>query len=46
MVSIEDERITVVNNSAPVRIFNNFEPRYTYLNGSETINITSGDKKP
>lgn len=45
MVSIEDERIAVINNSNPARMFNKYEPRYTYFNGKETINIITGEKR-
>lgn len=46
LVSIHDERVVVINNSNPVRMLNKFEPRYTYYDGLETINIITGKKKP
>lgn len=47
-VSLEDERDAVIYNENPVRILNDFEPRYTYYDGkhksNQTINIVSGIK--
>jgi len=43
--TIEDVRITVINNGNPARMFNKFEPIYTYYNGIETINIITGEKQ-
>lgn len=44
--TIEDERQAVINLENPVRIANGFEPRYTYYNGSRTINIITGMDSP
>lgn len=46
LVSILNERTAVIENSNPVRMLNKNEPRYTYYNGKETINIITSDKKP
>lgn len=47
-VTICHERLVVINNSNPVRIFNGLEPRYTYFkrDANQTINIITGDIKP
>lgn len=45
LVTIQDERHAVIHNSNPVRMLNKYEPRYTYYNGSETINIITGQKQ-
>ncbi len=44
--TIEDERQAVMNLENPVRIENGLEPRYTYYNGSRTINIITGMDSP
>lgn len=44
--TIEDERQAVINLENPVRMENGLEPRYTYYNGSRTINIITGKDSP
>lgn len=45
-ITIEDERQAVINFENQVRIENGLEPRYTYYNGSRTINIIAGKDSP
>jgi len=44
--SLEDERQAVINLENPIRIKKGLEPRYTYYNGSRTINIITGKDSP
>ena len=45
---IKEERESVMKFENPVRIYNNHEPRYSYVHhdGSRTINILTGEIRP
>ena len=42
-VSLRDERDAVLYNENPARVINGYEPRYSYYDGSRTINIITGE---
>jgi len=46
LISIKDERMVVINNENPIRMKHGYEPRYTYRQGSSTINIITGKDHP
>ncbi len=47
LVTLQDERIAVINMENPARMFNKNEPRYAYYHPETkmTINIITGEEK-